>query len=92
MQTTFKTTNGETYSGDALTNAFNTVADTMEANAYAIRQDDSYASHVTEEEKDNNLSRSLEYANRVRNGYIDSLAVWQAINQELTGECVALLP
>ena len=61
----------------------------MVANAKAIRAGD-YADHVTDEQKDLNLQKSLNLAQKVREGYFDNFTIWQRINTEITGECVAL--
>lgn len=84
--------NGKVRDGEALKKAFNTVADFYHKNAHSIRQQDCYASHVSEELKDDNLQKDLSRAERVRGGSITDFGIWQRINQELTGECIALLP
>ena len=89
---TFRTHTGEMVQGERLQEALNAVADDWAANAYAIRREDAYASHVSEARKDERLARGLEAADRIRQGEIQSFTIWQRVNEKLTGECVALLP
>ena len=80
------------YPAERVQSARESVANWWADNARAIRQSDCYASHVTEETKDEMLTRGLETAERVRRGEMDcNFTIWQRINTELTGECVALL-
>lgn len=88
----FKTHTGEVITGERLQKAFDKVADDWANLGLKIRKDDEYAAHVTEEEKDANLTRDLESADNIRAGNISDFTIWQRINTELTGECVALLP
>lgn len=88
----FRTHTGEQVQGDRLQAALNTVADWYTDNAYGIREEDLYASHVTEVQKDDYLARGLEHAEDVRAGEVTSFAVWQRVNEVLTGECVGFLP
>lgn len=60
--------------------------------AHAIRRKDAYASHVTEARKLDALHSMLASADRIESGEVTSFTIWQRVNQELTGECVALLP
>lgn len=73
--------------------ALNTVADFWENNAHAIYAEDGYGSHVSEKTKRDCLERQLEQAKRIRAG-VEPMGfwLWQRINTELTGECVAFLP
>lgn len=87
----FKTHTGEIVTGDRLQKALNTVADFWADNARAIRKENRYASHVTEDRKEKNLKDQLERAEQIRGGDIGSFTIWQRVNTELTGECVALL-
>lgn len=62
-------------------------------NAKAIREEDAYASHVTEKQKDDNLRASLVYAREIRQGLHDNcFTVAQRIHYELTGISVPFLP
>lgn len=89
----FKTHTGEIIEGERLTVAQNKVADFWRDNAYAIRREDCYASHVTDGTKDKLLQERLETAERIRAGTEPmGFWLWQLINTELTGECVAFLP
>ena len=89
---TFRTHTGEIVTGDRLTAALNAVADDWAENARAIRREDRYASHVTEDRKDENLAQGLAYAEKIRRGEATGFTTWQRVNTALTGECVALLP
>ena len=88
----FRTHTGEIVTGERLTMAFNQVADEMIELAKAIRLEDAYASHVSEEVKDNSMLKSFALAERIRKGEITSFTTWQNLNYVLTNECVALLP
>lgn len=88
----FKTHAGEIVSGSRLQAALDTVANWYCDNAYAIREQDEYASHVTEETKEQRLREGLLKAERIRTGDIDNLSIRQRIDTVLTGKCVALLP
>lgn len=72
-------------------NALNKVADDWERAAYEIRKEDAYAEHVTEDEKDQYLQEMINQAEEIRNGKVKSFTIWQRVNYELTGECVAFL-
>lgn len=89
---TFRTHTGETVNGERLTAALVSVANDWRKLAYAIRREDDYAAHVTEDVKIAALSRALERADRIEAGEIDNFGTWQRVNMALTGECVALLP
>lgn len=93
MKHTFVTHIGSVITGEALTKALNTVADKMIQMYRSIRSEDNYASHVTEEKKEFNLLKGLNYAEEVRKGdHLNNFTIWQRVNTVLTGECVALLP
>ena len=85
----FITHTKEIVEGKRLIDALNTVADKMIENAKAVRIG-SYADHVTESEKDFTLNKSIELAEKVRNGFFDNFTIWQRINTELTGKCIPL--
>ncbi len=91
MTDTFRTHTGDIVTGERLTAAMATVADTWADMARAIRAEDAYASHVTETEKDSYLADDLARAERIRAGEVASFTIWQRVNTVLTGECVALL-
>jgi hypothetical protein len=89
--TEFRTHTGEIVTGDRLTAALAKVADDWAALAHAIRKDDAYADHVDAATKDKNLADGLAHSARIRDGEVRSFTIWQRVNEELTGECVALL-
>jgi hypothetical protein len=89
----FRTHKGKLVTGERLVAAHHAVADHWAANARAIRQEDGYASHVTEAEKGRFMQEQLEQAERIRKGTERmGFWLWQRINTELTGECVPFLP
>jgi len=88
----FITHTGETVSGERLREALNIVANKYADNAKGIRQEDFYASHVTEEQKDKNLENDLNIAESIRAGKETGFWVLQRLNTVLTGECIAMLP
>lgn len=59
--------------------------------AHAIRKNDDYASHVTEETKEKALNKMLTDADRIENGHVDNFTIAQRVHYAMTGECVALL-
>ncbi len=70
-----------------------TVADWWAQNSYAIRREDPYASHVTEEVKEQSLTRGLDFAKSIRQGKQDHcFTILQRLIVELTGDCPAFLP
>lgn len=91
MTVTFRTHTGEIVQGERLAAALQAVGDWYEANAYGIRKEDLYASHVTTAQKEANLAKGLKHAKEVRQGAVTSFSVWQRVNEHLTGDCVALL-
>lgn len=92
MTTThFRTHDGRIVTGERLAAALNAVADWYAENARAVRREDAYAAHVTEETKERRLSDGLAFAEGVRAGERVGFSVWQRVNTHLTGECVALL-
>jgi len=91
MIDTFRTHTGELVTGPRLTAALASVASDWAGMAHAIRQEDAYASHVTEADKDSYLAADLAMAERIRNGEVKSFTIWQRVDTALTGECVALL-
>lgn len=91
MTDTFRTHTGELVTGQRLAEALASVASDWADMARAIRQEDAYASHVTEADKDSYLADDLALAERIRDGEVKSFTIWQRVNAALTGECVALL-
>jgi hypothetical protein len=95
MKIAFKDSNLNNYASDdlRLIEARKSVAAGIEENAYAVREEDAYADHVTECQKEENLMASIALAKEVERGEHDnSFWCWQRINLELTGECTAFLP
>lgn len=91
MTQSFRTHTGEIVTGERLQVALNAVADDWARMAHAIRNEDAYADHVTEAEKAEDLVDGLAYAERIRRGDVKNFTVWQRVDTELTGQCVALL-
>lgn len=88
----FRTSDGRIISGHELANAFEKVADRKVKIAYAVRAENYWGSHVTEAQKDKRLAEDLAYAEITRSGEVRDFGTWQAVNEELTGECVPFLP
>lgn len=89
----FRTHAGTLVEGAALQKAQGKVADDLAALARGIFQEDCYAAHVTRAEKETYLQDGLKQAERVRAGKEPiGFWLWQRIDTELTGECVAFLP
>lgn len=91
MTNQFRTHTGEIVTGDRLTAALNKVADDWADLARAIRKEDAYAPHVSESTKEANMQAMLARAEEIRAGLVDNFTIWQRVNTELTGQCVALL-
>lgn len=91
METKIVASNGKVIEGEYLKTILNEVANDWEKLAYDIRREDSYASHVTEQEKDENLKKDLKLAENIRQGKELSFTIWQRINLKVTGESVAFL-
>lgn len=72
--------------------ALDAVADDWAELGRAIRTEDRYADHVSEETKEKALCDMLLRAEAIRLGDLGSFTIWQRVNTKLTGECVALLP
>lgn len=87
----FRTHDEKIITGSKLQDALTKVANDYRAIAHGIRNENLYASHVTEEEKEQYLKEGLIHAEEVQGGMINSLSVWQRVNTELTGKCIALL-
>lgn len=89
----FITHKNEIVTGEKLKQAQNAVADWWYKNAYAIYEEDAYAPHVTAQQKLDDLNDGIALAGRIRAGEEPmGFWLWQRINTELTGECVAFLP
>ena len=68
------------------------VAEDCRELSYAIRKCNDYGNHVTESQNEEALQKRLKAADVVERGEIKNFTIWQRVNQELTGECVAFLP
>lgn len=89
----FRDHTGKTHAAPVAQAARERVADDWVQNARAIRSEDHYAPHVSEETKDDRLAESIAFAEEIRRGNMDgNFTAWQRINAKLTGECVAFLP
>lgn len=81
------------YSAEELQAAREAVAADYIENAHGVREDDHYASHVTEAEKDAILASRLIHAEECRQGKNDhKVYMMQRLYEKLTGECIAILP
>ena len=60
--------------------------------AQAILDEDAYADHVTEEEKQAAYNRMAEEAERVSKGAVTSFTMRQRVEIKMTGVCRPLLP
>lgn len=68
------------------------VADNAIKSAHEIRKGD-YASHVTEDKKEEILQEDLKQAELIRSGKLDhNFTIWQRMQYVLTGECIPFLP
>lgn len=88
----FRTHTGEIVAGERLQAALTKVADDWRNLARAIRREDRYASHVTDATKEQAMLYMLARADEIEAGDVRSFTIWQRVDTELTGECVALLP
>lgn len=88
----FKTHTGETVTGQRLQYALDAVAHDYLKLARDIREEDAYAPHVTEEQKNKNMNDMFKHAHAVQDGSIFSFTDWQRVNEKLTGESIAFLP
>jgi hypothetical protein len=81
------------FTDEEITKAITNVANWYRANAKAIREENAYAAHVTEEQKELNFQKQLQFANDLENGNVQmGFTVWQRVTYELTGECIPFLP
>lgn len=88
----FVDSNGVINKRENMQDVLNKVANDWEQLGYDIKEQNLYADHVTEETKEKELQKHIDTANEIRNGVINSFTIWQRVNTELTGNCVALLP
>jgi hypothetical protein len=70
------------------------VATWYEKQADLVRAQNSFAKHVTESQKGDYINKHyLQWAEKIRQREnLNNFSVWQRVNAELTGECVAFLP
>lgn len=87
----FIDSNGQVHKLENLNRVLNKVADDWEQIGLSIKEQNLYADHVTNETKEKELQKHLNTANDIRKGIVSSFTIWQRINTELTGNCVALL-
>jgi len=87
----FRTHTGEIVTGEKLQKAIDEVAEYYRKLAVAIRKEDCYASHVTEEKKDQNMQEMIASADKLKDN-LHNFTIWQKINTALTGECIGFLP
>ena len=73
--------------------AFWAVAGDLVLNAHAIRKEDLYASHITEDQKKSFHKDNMDYAHAVHDMTAPvTFTLWQRVNEKITGKCIALLP
>lgn len=89
----FKTHTGKVVTGQHLIDACKQVADDMRISAKKVKEENKFASHVTEKKKEEYIHKFwYSVADRIERGYIKTFSDWQSVNQVLTGECIGLLP
>ena len=90
----FVTHTGEIVTGDKLQAACDAVASWYDNQAVKVRDENAFASHVTQAAKDDYINRFYtQTAQAIRNREnLHHFYAWQRINTELTGECVGFLP
>lgn len=86
----FRIHTGRFVHGARLQAALSKVAEDWRQLAHAIRSEDAYASHVTEDQKRNALQGMLLQADEIERGNVSSFAIWQRVNTKLTGVCAPL--
>ena len=57
-----------------------------------IARTEKYASHITEDQKDEFMQKELDLADEIEAGTARGFWLWQRVNTIVTGECVAFLP
>jgi len=89
----FTTHTGERIGYPRLGAALLSVANTWKELAKAVRVENAYADHVTDQEKEKIMLDMLEQADRICMG-VEPMGfwLWQRVNLELTGKCVGFLP
>lgn len=96
MKYSFRTSTGEILTPDdpRLIDACEKVATQIEQSAVKVREENAFAFHVTQAEKDDYINRFyIDWAAKIRKREnLNDFSVWQRINTELTEECVAFLP
>lgn len=86
----FRTHTGEIVQGERLAAALSEVAEDWRRLARAIRAEDTYAPHVTDDKKQADMQNMLDRADEIERGVVGSFTIWQRINTKLTGTCVPL--
>lgn len=71
--------------------AYKAVAQDWRKLAYAIRKEDKYASHVTEERKEQNLQDMLMRADEIERGEIKSFTIAQRVYEKMYNVNIPLL-
>ena len=90
---THRTHTGEIITGQKVLDAVKTVCEEWRDLAEEVRREDAYASHITENQKDEFMRQSITLADDLESGKINpTFTDWQRINTQLTGKCIALLP
>ncbi len=92
MINSFKTHTNEIITGQRLIDVLSLVADDWADLAVKIKEENHYAPHVTEKEKEQYMLDMLNEAEAIKNGKVENFTIWQRVNEKLTGECVAFLP
>jgi hypothetical protein len=88
-----KLSNGKILTKDDLNKALKQVSKDIIENAIAVRKEDLYADHITEDQKDKYLKDCIEYAKEVLEGKHNSnFTIWQRVNYIFTWDSIALLP
>lgn len=67
------------------------VANDWRALAWAIYEEDGYASHVPESTKIYDLKRMIADSERIAQGEVKSFTIWQRVHEKMTSECIAFL-
>lgn len=57
-----------------------------------IARTEKYASHITEDQKDEFMQKKLDLADEIEAGTARGFWLWQRVNTIVTGECVAFFP
>ena len=87
----FTTHLGDVVSGKELRQALHHVAEEFKGYAYAIYDQDPYASHVSEDTKQLYLVRDVLEAEHIKTGAsLHNFTIAQRVNTYLTGDCIPL--